>query len=168
METIAKIHANEEKLYPPRKDLGHTDLKLKALLRTHDNLDVAAPFMIVLIVVIVLRITCDVLARFPSPPDSGMDFLLPLVDLIIIVWLLLLFFVLGVVHVFARRDDIKVRRKTDEYIVAHLDKSETASDTPSSMPGEPALAKRRMYPFAVWGGLLLLAGLFGRGRKRVP
>jgi len=168
MDTILRIHANEEKLYPPRKGLEHTDIKLKALLRTHENLDVAALFMIALIVLIVLRILYDVLARFPSLPDWGIELLLPLVDLVIMVWLFLLFFVLGFVHVFARRHESSVRKKTDEYLATRSDEPETLNRVSNTASTKPALGQRRMHPFVVWGAVLLLASLFDQGRKRAP
>ena len=163
LEMITKIHANEEKLYP--KGFDHTDMKLKSLLRTRDNLDITARFMIALIIVIALRIIVEVLARFPNPPDWGGDFVLPLADLLIMLWVFLLFFVLGTVHLLARQDDIKVYTKTEEYIATYIDKPEILGKAPDRGPVNPMLTQQTMSPFFALGVLLLLACSFGRVRK---
>jgi hypothetical protein len=177
MDTIASIHARREReMFPPGEK--HTTLKLDALRSTHNNLEIAAPFMIFLIVAIVSRITIDVLARFPNPLDWGLAFLVPLIDLVIMVWVCLLFGVLGLVHFSARGNDTVIRKQTDEFIASQLGGSEISNTSPTSaQAATPALSKATaavsksgqalIRPLIIWAGALLLISLFSQQRKQI-
>jgi len=108
MDALTKIDAGKEEIYPPKK--RHTELKINSLRSTNAKLHTVAPFMVLLAMVIVLRIMFDAVVRFPNPPEWALRVLsvwLPLVDLVITIWVCLLFAVIGLVHHLfaARRSD---------------------------------------------------------------
>jgi len=115
VELWTRIQAGEEKIYPIGRD--HTNQKLTALENTHDNIDVAAPFLILLAVVVAVRIIADATLRFPSPPYPVLAKILPVSDLIIVVWISSLFAILGFVHYSARRTDKSVRASTNAFLI---------------------------------------------------
>src|SRR5207244_606165 len=80
------------------------------------NLDIAAPFLVVLGVLVALRITVGATQRFPNPPQLSLAKGLPMLDLIIVVWTDSLFTVLGSVHYFARRKDRQVRASINRFL----------------------------------------------------
>jgi len=132
MDALTKIDAGKEEIYPPKK--RHTELKINSLRSTNAKLDIVAPFMVLLAIVIVLRIMFDAVVRFPNPPEWALGVLLPLVDLVITIWVCLLFAVIGLVHYLLQRDDAIVRGKTEEYLRA-IREADSANQRASAQPG---------------------------------
>jgi hypothetical protein len=135
IELWTKIKAGEEKIYPCGED--HTNQKLAALENTHENLDIAAPFLISLVVLVTVRITIDATQRFPSPPQFNPAKTLPMLDLLIVVWISSLFLILGSVHYFARRKGEQVRASTNTFFASP---SQSATPQPQSKPRSTALS----------------------------
>ena len=169
MDMIMNIQADKESLYPAKGGLEHTAVKLNALHRTHSNLDVAAVCMILLIAGIVARIFLDVFSRFPGMPDYGIDFILPLMDLIIILWVFLLFLVLGIVHVIARHDDRKIREMTNKYIAMRRNQSNACVAENKSLTRQAVarkLSRTTQVTIACGAVLLLIIGFVGQQKPK--
>jgi H+/gluconate symporter-like permease len=104
-----KILKGELHMYPIGKE--YTKKKLAALNRTHDNMHVAAPFLMALCVTVAVRILIDDVSSFGFYWTQKYRVAFKIVDFLILEWWILALLVLSVLHLIARRRDENIREE---------------------------------------------------------